>query len=153
MKRKNVRILVLEDNPNRIRKFKSALIGFVVDYAAEADEAIQLLSEKKYDLIFLDHDLGGEEWVSSTNPNTGYQVAKVVAEKTGPSSTFVIIHSMNHIGADNINGVLPHAMKIPFRSLNIKRQATEVNEAVRETEMFAKLVKKARNQWEKENPY
>ncbi len=115
-------ILVVEDNPTRIKKFKRELIGSVVDYTDNAHEGIILVKERKYDLIFLDHDLGGREHVSSNDLNTGFQVAKAI-KGTPNESTLIVIHSANPVGAENIQKELPQALKVPFIFLNIRKCA------------------------------
>lgn len=112
-------VLVIEDNPVRIEKFKRALIGSVVDYADNAHEGIILVKERRYDLIFLDHDLGGRQHVSSHDPNTGFQVARVI-KGTPNESAFIVIHSANVVGAKNIQQELPSSVRVPFPLLNIR---------------------------------
>ncbi len=114
-----MRVLVIEDNPFRIKKFKRELIGFIVDYADNAHEGIILAKERKYDLIFLDHDLGNREYVDSNDPNTGFQVAKAI-KGTLNESAFIVIHSANPVGAKNIQQELPQAVRAPFPLLNIE---------------------------------
>lgn len=114
-----MRILVVEDNPERIKKFKRELIGQDVDYEEDAESAIRLVQTVKYDLIFLDHDLGGLAYVPSNDPNTGYQVAKAI-KNTENESAYVIIHSCNSVGAQAIKYELPKAILAPFIMLNIR---------------------------------
>ena len=60
-----VKILILEDDKNRIDVFKKNLDGiediYITDYA---NQAISWLESIEFDYIFLDHDLGGlqMEW-------------------------------------------------------------------------------------------
>jgi len=112
-------ILVVEDNPSRIEKFKRALIGSIVDYVDNAHEGIIFVKEKTYDLIFLDHDLGGRAYVLSNDPNTGFQVAKAI-KNTPNESAYIVIHSANIIGAKNIQQELPSSVRAPFPLLNIR---------------------------------
>lgn len=115
-----MKVLVLEDNQARIKKFKSELIGCNVDYTDNAYEATILCEEVKYDLIFLDHDLGGQEVVSSDDDNTGFQVAKDM-KGTINESTFTVIHSANPVGAENMQRELPQAIKVSFIILDIRK--------------------------------
>ena len=114
-----MKILVVEDNPYRIKKFKSELIGCAVDYTDNAYDGIILVREKEYDLIFLDHDLGGRELVSSKDSNTGFQVAKAIKD-TPNESALIIIHSANPVGAKNMQQELPQAVTVSFLFLNIR---------------------------------
>lgn len=112
-------ILVVEDNPFRIKKFERALIGSVVDYTDNAHEGIIFVKEREYDIIFLDHDLGGREHVSSNDLNTGFQVAKAI-KGTPNESAFIVIHSANPVGAKNMQQQLPQAITVSFLFLNIR---------------------------------
>jgi len=114
-----MRILVLEDDPNRVKKFRRELVGHAVDYAADVQSAVGLLAAHRYDLMFLDHDLGGQEMVDSSEENTGYQFAVAVAADGRNSGAVVVVHSCNPAGADNIVAALPLAVKAPFPVLNI----------------------------------
>lgn len=112
---KNKIVLVLEDDPERIKQFKKRLIGNTFQIVSDADAAILALTYNKWDVLFLDHDLGGETYVPSSNANTGYQVAKFLHDnpKYKPSEA-IIIHSLNPGGAENMQAVLPEAYRIPF---------------------------------------
>lgn len=124
-----MKILVLEDNLQRIIKFKRGLIGHNVDYSETALLAKKLVMHNKYDLIFLDHDLGGEYCVNSDNRNTGYQVAKQIKDSQN-KDTDVIIHSCNYVGAFNIKEVLKHGNLIPFIILDIAKAVQIVQKSI-----------------------
>lgn len=112
-------IFILEDNVHRMLKFSRELIGHRIHHATTIEEGTNFVANNKYDLLFLDHDLGGHEMVDSNTPNTGYQLARFIASFTPNKDTPCIVHSCNPVGADNIVAVLPHAIKLPFVSLNI----------------------------------
>lgn len=114
-----MKIFILEDNPYRMVKFRRELIGHKIDHADTVQNGTSLVFANKYDLLFLDHDLGGEEMVDSIRGDTGYQLAKFIASFTKNKETPCVVHSCNPAGADNIIQVLPHAIKLPFPSLNI----------------------------------
>ncbi len=114
-----MRIFILEDNEHRMVKFRRELIGHQIDHAATVENGTSFVVNNKYDLLFLDHDLGGEEMVDSFADNTGYKLAEFIASFTPNKETPCIVHSCNPAGADNIIRVLPHAIKLPFPSLDI----------------------------------
>jgi CheY-like chemotaxis protein len=114
-----MKILFLDDNPSRHRAMRKNSIGTSVDYVFTADEALQNLNKKTYDLIMLDHDLSEDE-----KPNMivadGYYVASYMAKKMKQHrETPVIIHSLNPTGASRMHDVLENAgymfvHQIPF---------------------------------------
>lgn len=114
-----MRIFILEDNPNRMIKFKRELVGHTIDHADNVLDGIELVMDNKYDLLFLDHDLGGKEMVDSSSDDTGYQLAKFISSCMSNKDTFCVVHSCNPAGADNMISVLLRAVKIPFIALNI----------------------------------
>ena len=114
-----MRVFILEDNSSRVGKFRRELIGNNVDHAETLDAGREMIRANKYDLIFLDHDLGGKELVDSADEDTGYHLAIFIAAGNKNGKTPCIVHSCNPAGADNIVNVLPHAVKVPFPSLNI----------------------------------
>lgn len=119
-------VLILEDDPNRIGKFKRELIGHNVSHTDQVDLASSWLSSNNYDLIFLDHDLGGAHYVSSEEYNCGYTFAKFLAEfllENRDLSPYVLIHSCNHGGAANMYSRLVGKCNVvvqPFVGLDIQ---------------------------------
>lgn len=110
-----MKIFVLEDMEDRIKIFEKIFGEHELTICDTADEAKEILGQQKFDTIFLDHDLGGEIYVDSDLPNTGYQVAKFIANQK--ISSQIIIHSMNYDGALNIKSILPHANILRFDML------------------------------------
>lgn len=117
-----MRIFVLEDSKERIVKFRRCLIGHTVDYADNVADGQALIEQHQYDLIFLDHDLGGEEMVSSDDPNTGYQMARLLAENDLNKDAAVVIHTCNPNGASRMEQALSgfRTGRAPFPSLSIE---------------------------------
>lgn len=105
-----MRILVLEDDENRIKWFRQNLIGNVVDFTKDPKEANKWLEEKEYGMIFLDCDLEPEHynnkaWVEGNfkqfEESSGIAVAKFLADNpTLNSNSRIIIHSLNPNGAE-----------------------------------------------------
>ena len=106
-------IFILEDDLLRMKLFEQALMDHNVDHADNVQDGKKLLTENEYDLILLDHDLGGEQ--------TGYQLAKFIRDDN--ICTRVITHTCNYAGAQNILAVLPHATYFPFATLIGKLEA------------------------------
>jgi DNA-binding response OmpR family regulator len=78
-----------------------------------AKDAIEWLSTEKYDIVFLDHDLGGGAYLES-GPGTGYEVAQYIASDSKYNEVPIIIHSWNPVGAENMKKLIPHAAYCPF---------------------------------------
>ena len=96
-------ILILEDNVEfRKPAFIDALSDFELHIFNDVAPAIEYI--KTYgmtDIMLLDHDLGGEVYVSSSNENTGYQFA-LFLEQNKLHCSQIIIHSQNDVGAKNM---------------------------------------------------
>jgi len=111
------RILFLDDNKYRHKTMKSYLLH---DEAYTVEDAVSLLQKKQYDAVFLDHDLGGEEMVSSDREDTGMSVAKFMVENK-IETKLVVVHSNNPGGAANMASLLRSAgynvVQTPFTSL------------------------------------
>jgi CheY-like chemotaxis protein len=108
-----MKILIVEDSQDRIAWFETALEKHELTISLDAATGKAAVASTKFDVIFLDHDLGGEQMVDSRNENTGYQVAKTITTSKN-SDTPVVIHSYNPVGAANMQSVLPHAVIRPY---------------------------------------
>lgn len=107
-----MRVLILEDDPERTEKFRRLLIGNVVEIVETAREAIDLLRVKEWDVLSLDHDLGGEQMVES-GPGTGYEVAKWLEQNPERKPPRILLHSFNGPGRANMLACLPGAEDCP----------------------------------------
>jgi hypothetical protein len=121
------KILVLEDSYERIDEFKKRFnelqwrnhVDVYVDFCETVIDACKRLSMIKYDLIFLDHDLGGEVYVDSNNDNTGAEVARFLSNPDYDNKrneyTPIIIHSLNTTAAIHMHELLgDRSTVIPF---------------------------------------
>lgn len=106
------RILVLDDDLNRQKAFKQALIGTILEQVYTAKEAIQKLKDHPFDAVFLDHDLGGKTMVAS-GEGTGFEVAKWLYDNPDRMPKQIIIHSFNPVGAQCMKALLPSAQVCP----------------------------------------
>lgn len=115
------RILVLEDNLERVKKMKQNWWGCTIDHVETVHEFEHMFDTKTYDIICLDHDLGGLTYVSSdSDVPTGYHAACYMADvkdkKPKDYDPFVAIHSFNPEGAQRIWHVL---RKVGYRASKI----------------------------------
>lgn len=91
------RILVVEDDPERIKWFKQAFIGTIVDCTKDVSQAIEWLKNKKYDILFLDNDLSEKDYSATGITETmGYNVSLFLEEHTDNNTDMmIIVHSFN----------------------------------------------------------
>ena len=105
-------ILVLDDSPLRLKIFRQRFEsqGATVTTVSTAQAAIDALTATDFDLICLDHDLGGnppEYYGINCDPdhnNTGSAVARWMKENPKPYK--VILHSRNPIGTKSMQSIL-----------------------------------------------
>ena len=104
----SMRVFVLEDDAQRIALFWRAAIGHDMTLAKDVDEACKKF-DPPYDLICLDHDLGGEVYVSSEQRNTGAGFCRWLAERGIAPCGRVVIHSYNADGARAMGAIMRDA--------------------------------------------
>ena len=105
-----MRILILEDDPIRMKIFNRKLFNHTIDHAEHAADAIDFLKANKYDLIFLDHDLGDTQ-INFDPEDCGMLVAQYIAANN--IETPVIIHSFNVVAAGKMLELLTSATYAP----------------------------------------
>ena len=125
------KILFLDDNAERTKVFMDEINSLAslhdilinVDYCATADKCIELLSNKKYDIVFLDHDLGGEVYVDANRADTGSEVARYISKNQERFiNTKFILHSLNAVGRQNMFSLIRNNVySIPFGWQNIDK--------------------------------
>lgn len=113
-------ILILEDDKERTKSFL-ALMPFA-KCVPTAKEAIDHLQKENYQLLMLDHDLGGSVFVDSSINNCGMAVVRWIEEHPISPNTKIVIHSMNIPAAECMASRLANVgyqiFQIPYCSLN-----------------------------------
>ena len=115
-----MKVFILEDDENRIDEFCKWFAADELVVTDTAVEAREVLSSEQFDLILLDHDLGGEQMVDpSETENTGTTVVSSCREWKSLKGTPVIVHSCNPSGAKRMAESLQDAefsnvSRIPF---------------------------------------
>jgi len=111
-----MRVLIVDDNPDRHRVFAQVYRAEDVDHAFKFSQAVKFLNSKRYNIVQLDHDLGDfqEPEIESVGMYggafelTGYHVALHVVldlpKEQWPDR--VVIHSVNPTGAKSIANLL-----------------------------------------------
>jgi DNA-binding response OmpR family regulator len=91
-----MKILFLDDDLTRCKRFLSQHPTATI--ANTAHEAIHALTTGDWDVVFLDHDLGGEVLVDPAQENTGSAVVRFLVAEKRPIGQ-IIIHSFNVVAA------------------------------------------------------
>lgn len=110
-----MRILIVEDDERRRLWFEARFAGCQSDFTDQVAIAIQWLTERDYDLIFLDHDLREEHYYEALADDglTGYVVAHWLAHNPDRQpQAQIIIHSLNYPGADRMLETLENAGRV-----------------------------------------
>ncbi|MCC7439821.1 MAG: hypothetical protein IT211_15140 [Armatimonadetes bacterium] len=94
------RILFLDDDHRRIATFREQVArnDFDLTVVETAHHCIEALANGQFDLVLLDHDLGGETFVDSSRQDTGMEVVRWIRANGLPAGAF-IVHTMNPVAA------------------------------------------------------
>ncbi|GAB5493630.1 MAG: hypothetical protein Phog2KO_38450 [Phototrophicaceae bacterium] len=99
-----MKILLLEDNPNRIKYFKNGLKNHHLTVCTHAKSAKKALKKAQFDIIFLDHDLRGYP-EDPESDNCGSEIAHyIIAREIG--CPHIILHTENPIGREAMEDIL-----------------------------------------------
>ena len=120
-------IFILEDNPDRIRKFRQMTIGHNVVFSSNVEEAKKILDQELFDVILLDHDLDGRVFVDPSEPNTGYQLARYIADNSIPYKR-IITHTLNPAGTASIAEAIPGIEIIPYLTMSYTQWLEKTDE-------------------------
>lgn len=85
-------ILFLDDNIDRCNWFRSQYP--YADIVHTSSACISHLRKNEYDVVLLDHDLGGEIWVDSNREDCGMEVVRWICDNN-PKIRKIVIHSHN----------------------------------------------------------
>ena len=111
-----MRILFLDDNVERWKAFRFKTIGCDVKWVETAERCkASLLLDEPYDLVSLDHDLGGKTF-QEEKENSGTDVAEWIKYQL-PAVRYpkqIVIHSWNPQGAQRMMHLIAPT-KIPVR--------------------------------------
>jgi CheY-like chemotaxis protein len=97
--RNPISVMLLDDDERRHRWFRKRFEGDELAIAATVDEAKELLSEDRYDAIFLDHDLLPHHYESNDHDDfgsTGYAIAEYLHDNPDlQRAATIIVHTRN----------------------------------------------------------
>ncbi len=108
-------ILLLEDNPRRIKVFKAGLKKHNLTICSHAKSAKKELKKQTFDIIFLDHDLRGKP-EDPESDNCGAEVARFIVDRE-IECEHIILHTENRIGREAMEDLLPHSLTVPYGKL------------------------------------
>lgn len=110
------RVFVLDDTEDRLTWFRQRMPQ--ARTAKTSAEAIALLIQNQFDLVFLDHDLS---WQDAGFPERQFGNGKEVARYLARTkfSGRVVIHSKNEDGVRAMKKLLPHAAVARFDEFEI----------------------------------
>lgn len=97
-----MRILFLDDDPNRHQTFRYKTIGMDKTVVETPEEAFEALVREQFDIVSLDHDLEGKIYCPS-DEKSGFAVCQFL--NTMPSEILpnkVVLHSYNEEGVRNM---------------------------------------------------
>ena len=119
-----IRVFLLEDDERRCEWFAKRFKGDHLDVVDDVSQAKELLQNRSYDSIFLDHDLIPEHYgaTESDDERTGYAIASFLAARPDlQRSATIMVHSFNADGAmrmvDELRRAGRHAEYVPFHFL------------------------------------
>ena len=133
-----MKILFLDDDQSRHDIFKRRSIGCKVDHVYSAKQTIDFLSKTDYDLVMLDHDLGGpeSEYQLLDDNDDGRTVCQWFATQTDNTkflNTIFIIHSLNPAGNNAMNnmlrdcGLTSHSLPFAWKTFNYNNKRVNFN--------------------------
>jgi CheY-like chemotaxis protein len=118
-----IETFVLEDNPDRVEEFKKNWSKYAnFTFSKSYYEALEKFDfTKRYDILLLDHDLGGRVMISSNDENSGGNFVNYIKDYQYKDID-VIIHSHNPLGSNTMKNRLDkagfsHVKLIPFGTL------------------------------------
>jgi CheY-like chemotaxis protein len=129
-------VLLVEDNPARIKLFQQGFIGTSMAVLTQADLAISWLKDHTPKLILLDYDLH-EHGTPIKLSGSGGDVVKYMARYAKRfERSLVVIHSLNRIGAGKMSKHLKNHNLTPsmhphlwLEPENMERLASVVRES------------------------
>jgi len=118
------KIFILEDDPERIKWFVDNFSDWDLTITNSAQAAISVLEWVKFDVFFLDHDLGRKAYQPS-DENSGMEVVIHALKFSSFTNKIVIVHSWNTVAAKSMVEKIKEAEGVssaymPFGSFDAK---------------------------------
>jgi hypothetical protein len=142
---KNISILVLENDNQVLTTFDLTFKNNVLNYKSVKNVAdfYSNLMAKKWDFVFLTHDLIKGEATPSADPNSGYQALVLINEEYALKDQIrrIYIHSRNQAGVKNmqeyayVNG-MDNMTVCPFGGPQFKGEIVQLEKALRQSNVY-----------------
>lgn len=104
------KMLVLDDDPARVEHLRTRFPNADLHWAETVETCIPMLAEE-WDVIRLDHDLGGEIFVDSNRTDCGMEIVRYIL-KNKPEhlkETIFIVHSKHERAGEKMTAELTAA--------------------------------------------
>ena len=95
-------VLFLDDNKDRWNRFRLELNKLfpetsptVIRWTQTAEDCIRRLEQDHWQVVFLDHDLGGEVFVDTSREDCGMEVVRWIEQNKPENIEYFIVHSWN----------------------------------------------------------
>lgn len=124
-----MKILFLDDDHSRHIYFQRLLNydKHEITVAYTSKQAIEKLKLYEFDIVYLDHDLGGQMYQDSKE-GTGFEVAQFISKNiNNKSMQKIIIHSYNSVGAQNMLNEL-YGFNVKYVPYNQEKLIQELND-------------------------
>jgi CheY-like chemotaxis protein len=119
-----MRILILEDNQERIEFFKRIFKNHELIICELIFSAQEIVQQEEFDIMFLDHDLYKDNIRGIELEITGYDFVKFLVKSNLQKHSLIYIHSMNPTGANAMQNLLRdngyEVLWIPFHLLKLE---------------------------------
>lgn len=88
-------VLIVEDDPKRVKAFRQNLIGCSITHTNDSQEAVTLLMGRDFDVVFLDFDLHEHGPCQVQGDHVVWKAMKCPQCKAGK---LWVVHSLNPLG-------------------------------------------------------
>lgn len=127
-----MKIFILEDDSERMVYFRERLLKHSITHVESCAEVAKFCPP--YNVIFLDHDLGGRQMES--HEDDGLQFVRLVKDRMNTDAV-VVVHSYNAGGAERMLAELGEHLNViyaPFRGDVFESIMGEIDKTVEEKE-------------------
>jgi CheY-like chemotaxis protein len=103
---RSMKILFLDDSPERHRVMRTQTSQATCDHAYTANDALKMLKKHNYDLIMLDHDLNEDPECKLICADGTYVAEYMSKFMPQHIETPVVVHSLNTVAASRMRKIL-----------------------------------------------